>query len=97
MKWCASPGPIQGSRLRHWLSIGFTMLSYRLTRNGAGDTFSPIVDMLARPKAGGRSTWPRSRLSFGGDYAWSEALRVLFANHGAHDVTGVCYREATKV
>ena len=79
----------------HW---GSPCFSYRLTRNGAGDTFSPIVDMLAATKG-----WWKEHLAeipdflFGGDYAWSEALRVLFANHGAHDVTGVCYREATKV
>ena len=68
---------------------------YRMTRNGDGDTFSPIVDMLVA-----RKSWWQKHLAeipdllFGTDYFWSEALRVLFQKHGAADVTGVCYRMA---
>ena len=71
--------------------------AYRMTRNGTGDTFSPIVDMFCA-----RKEWWQSHLAeipdflLGSDYAWSEALRVLFVKHGAKDVTGVCYREANK-
>ena len=69
--------------------------AYRLTRNGQGDTFSPIADMFCAEKQ-----WWQAHLAeipdllLGADYHWSEALRVLFQKHGAKDVTGVCYREA---
>jgi len=72
--------------------------AYRLTRNGAGDTFSPIVDMVCAEKQ-----WWQAHLAeipdllLGSDYQWSEALRVLFQKHGAKDMTGVCYRETKKV
>lgn len=72
--------------------------AYRLTRNGSRDTFSPICDLFCA-----RKDWWQAHLAeipdllFGKDYQWSEALRVLFQKHGAHDVTGVCYREAKKV
>lgn len=68
--------------------------AYRLTRNSSGETFSPIVDMFSATKS-----WWQAHLNeipdllFGSDYHWSEALRVMFQKHGAHDVTGVCYRE----
>lgn len=70
------------------------VFAYRLTHNGAGDTFSPIVDMLVA-----RKSWWKAHLAeipdflFGSDYTWSEALRVMFQKYGAKDVTGVCYRE----
>lgn len=72
--------------------------AYRMTRNGSGDTFSPVTDMFCA-----RKDWWKAHLAeipdllFGNDYHWSEALRVMFQKHGAHDVTGVCYLEAKKV
>ena len=72
--------------------------AYRLTRNGSGDTFSPIVDMLCATKAFWKAHLAEiPDLLLGSDYQWSEALRVLFQKHGAKDVTGVCYRETKKV
>ncbi len=67
----------------------------RMTRNGNGDTFSPITDLFSASKS-----WWKSHLAeipdylLGSDYTWSEGLRTLFQKHGAQDVTGVCYREA---
>jgi hypothetical protein len=71
--------------------------AYRLTRNSNGDTFAPIGDLFCA-----RKSWWKAHLDeipdllFGGDYAWSECLRVLFQKYGGKDVTGICYREEKK-
>lgn len=68
--------------------------AYRLTRNGEGETFSPIVDLFVA-----RKPWWKAHLSeipdllLGSDYYWSHALWAMFKKHGAVDLTGVCYRE----
>jgi len=75
--------------------LGDPCFAYRMTRNGEGDTFSPIADFFCAEKQ-----WWKAHLTeipdflFGSDYQWSEALRVMFTKYGAKDVTGVCYREA---
>lgn len=88
---------IEMSAVMDMLPKSLAAFAYRLTRNGEGDTFSPISDLFCAPKS-----WWKERLSeipdllFGNDYYWSQALWALFKKHGAVDVTGVCYRMATE-
>lgn len=88
---------IEMSEVMDMLPKSLAAFAYRLTRNGEGDTFSPISDFFCAPKS-----WWKERLAeipdflFGKDYYWSEGLWALFKKHGAVDVTGVCYRMATE-
>lgn len=67
--------------------------AYRLTRNGNGDTFAPIIDLLCAKK----EFWLEHMkeipdLILGNDYYWSNVLWAMFKKYGAVDVTGCCWR-----
>lgn len=68
--------------------------AYRIERNGTGDTFVPVIDLICAPK----QFWLEHikeipDLILGNDYYWSNVLWAMFKKYGAVDVTGCCWRE----
>lgn len=68
--------------------------AYRIERNGTGDMFVPVIDLVSAPK----SFWKEHikeipDLLMGTDYYWSNVLWAMFKKYGAQDVTGCCWRE----
>lgn len=68
--------------------------AYRIDRNGGGDMFHPVIDLLCAKK----EFWTEHMkeipdLILGNDYYWSNVLWAMFKKYGAQDVTGCCWRE----
>lgn len=68
--------------------------AYRIERNGHGDMFHPVIDLLCARK----EFWLEHMkeipdLILGNDWYWSHVLWALFRKYGAVDVTGCCWRE----
>lgn len=68
--------------------------AYRMNRNGEGDTFQPVIDLLCAKK----SFWLEHMkdipdLIMGNDHYWGNVLWAMFKKYGAVDVTGCCWRK----
>lgn len=69
--------------------------AYRIERNGTGDNFIPVIDMVSAPKAFWKEHMKEiPDLLMGTDHYWGNVLWAMFRKYGAMDVTGCCWREA---
>lgn len=67
----------------------------RVDHNAQGPTFMPVADLFCATKAFWKAHLAEvPDLLLGNDIYWPQALWAMFKQHGAVDVTGVCYRMA---